>query len=173
MHSGRLRQLSAVLLGAAAVTGFSTTAAWSQAVVPPAANAAASAEKELEAATAKIREGKIDEAWGIIKEKAARHPEWPSPRLILARVLFNVNQAAAGRQALEQAAVEAPDDPDVYLNLGGIALGDGRISDARLNLEHVLSLIGSGHVNAQRAQTVRREASPAWPRWPKPAGIGR
>ena len=102
--------------------------------------------------------GRIDEALGIIKEKAARHPEWPPPRLILARLLFNANQAAAARQALEQAAVEVPDDPDVYLTLGGIALGEGRISDARLNLEHVLSLIGSGHLNAEKAKTVRREA---------------
>jgi Flp pilus assembly protein TadD len=158
MHSGRFRHLSAVLLGVAVATGFSMTAAWSQAVAPPAAHAAGSTEKELEVATARVREGKIDEAMGIIKEKAAKHPEWPPPRLILARLLFNVNQAAAGRQALEQAAMEAPDDPDVYLNLGGIALGDGRISDARLNLEHVLSLIGSGRLNAEKAKTVRREA---------------
>ena len=124
----------------------------------PAANAAAPAEKELEAAAAKAREGKIDEALGIIKEKAAKHPEWPPPRLILARLLFNANQAAPARHALEQAAAEAPDDPEVYLTLGGIALGDGRISDARLNFEQVLSLVGSGRRNAEKTKILRREA---------------
>ena len=158
MHSCLSRQLPAVLLGAAAVTGLSTTATWSQAIAQPAANAATSAEKELEAAATKVREGKIDEALGIIKEKAAKHPEWPPPRLILARLLFNANQAAPARRALEQAAVETPDDPEVYLTLGGVALGDGRISDARLNFDQVLSLLGSGQSNAEKTKLLRREA---------------
>ena len=70
-------------------------------------------------------------------------------------------QRQSGRrrpQALEQAAAETPDDPDVYLTLGGIALGEGRISDARLNLEKVLLLLGSGHLSAEKTKTVRREA---------------
>ena len=96
MHSGLTRQFSAVLLGAAAVMGLSTTATWSQAVAQPAANAAIAAEKELEVAAAKAREGKIDEAFGIIKEKAAKHPEWPPARLILARLLFNGQSSRAG-----------------------------------------------------------------------------
>jgi Flp pilus assembly protein TadD len=158
MHSGLSKRFPAMLLGVAAVFVLSTTTTWSQAVTQPAANAAASAEKELEGAATKVREGKIDEALGIIKEKAARHPEWPPPRLILVRLLFNANQAGAGRQSLEQVAAEAPDDPDVYLTLGGIALGEGRFSDARLNLEQVLSLIASGRLNAEKTKTVRREA---------------
>ena len=63
-----------------------------------------------------------------------------------------------GRQALEQAAVETPDDPEVYLTLGGIALGDGRFSDARLNFDHVLSLLNSGQGNAEKTKLLRREA---------------
>ena len=61
--------------------------------------------------------------------------------MILARVLFSINQGAAGRRALEQAAAEAADHPDVYLNLGATALRDGRFSDALLNFEKALSLI--------------------------------
>jgi Tfp pilus assembly protein PilF len=137
---------------------LSTTATWSQSVAPPAAKAASTAEKELEVAVARVREGKIDAAFASIKETASKHPEWPPPRLILARLLFGANQAAAGRQALEQAAAEAPDDPDVYLTLGGIALGEGRVSDARLNLEQVLSLINAGRLSAEKAKTVRSEA---------------
>ena len=100
MHSGRTRQLPAVLLGAAAVTGLWTTATWSASASPsPRPTRPIPAEKELEAAAAKAREGKVDEAFGIIKEKAAKHPEWPPARLILARLLFNANQAAPGRRA--------------------------------------------------------------------------
>ena len=42
-----------------------------------------SADKELEPAVAKAREGRVDEALGLIKEKAAKHPEWPPEQVIL------------------------------------------------------------------------------------------
>ena len=53
----------------------------------------------------------------------------------LARLLFRANQGVPGRRALEQAAAFVPDHPEVYLTLGDLALGEGRISDARLNFE--------------------------------------
>jgi Flp pilus assembly protein TadD len=162
MHSCLTRQLPAVLLGMVIVIGSWAAATRSggaaQPPAQPAANAASSAEKELEVAAARAREGKIDEAFGIIKEKAAKHPEWPPVRLILARLLFGANQAAPARRALEQAAVEAPDDPDVYLTLGGIALGEGRISDARLNFDQVQLLVAAGNWNAEKRMILRREA---------------
>jgi Tfp pilus assembly protein PilF len=162
MHSCLGRRLAPVLLGMTIIVASWAAATRSDAAAQPpaqpAANAAPSADKELEVAAVKAREGKIDEAYGVIKEKAAKHPEWPPARLILARLLFNANQAAPGRHALEQAAAEAPDDPDVYLTLGGIALGEGRISDARLNFDQVLLLIASGHWNAEKTTILRREA---------------
>ena len=91
--------------------GLWTTATLTSARAQPPANAAIPAEKELEGAAAKVREGKFDEALRLIKEKAGKHPEWPPSQLILARLLFAANQPAAGRRALEQAAAEAPDDP--------------------------------------------------------------
>ncbi len=56
-------------------------------------------DKELEAALASIRAGKIDEAYAMIQEEAAKHPEWAPPRLILARLLFGTDHAALGRRA--------------------------------------------------------------------------
>ena len=158
MHSGHTRLFSVVLPGAAAVLGLWIASISSNAVAQPPANAAAPAEKELEVAAARAREGKVDEALGIIKEKAAKHPDWPPARLILARLLFNASQAALARHALEQAAAEAPNDPEVYLTQGGIALGEGRISDARLNFDKMQSLVASGHLNAEKTMTFRREA---------------
>jgi Tfp pilus assembly protein PilF len=151
------RRLLPVLLGAVAVVCLWTNATWSQAGGQPVDNTA-SPEKELEAAAAKVREGKTVDALNIIKEKAAKHPEWPSPRLILVRLMFNANQGAGGRQALEQAAVETPDDPEVYLNLGGVSLGDGRVSDAQLNFDRVLALLNTGKSNAEKTNRLRREA---------------
>ena len=162
MHSRVTRRLPAVFMGPLIAMGSWATATRSDAAGQPtgqpAPNTAAAGEKELEVAAARAREGKVDEAYGIVKERAAKHPEWPPVRLILARLLFNGNQPALGRHALEQAAAEAPDDPDVYLTLGGIALGEGRISDARLNFDQVLLSIASGHWNAEKTAILRREA---------------
>ena len=156
MRQGRMRQLWAILLGAAVVTGTWTRAIWSQDAAQPAAKPADSAEKELEPAVSKIREGRFDEALGLIKEKAAKHPEWPPSQLILARLLFRANQGVPGRRALEQAAAFAPDHPEVYLTLGDLALGEGRLSDARLNFENALALTGVGPWDAERTRAMRR-----------------
>ena len=131
------------------------TAIRSQDAARPAAKPADSTEKELEPAASKIREGKFDEALGLIKEKAAKHPEWSPAQLILARLLFNANQGVAGRRALEQAAALAPDHPDVYLTLGELALGEGRLSDARLNFENALALAGAGRPDAEKTRVPR------------------
>jgi tetratricopeptide (TPR) repeat protein len=115
-------------------------------------------EKELEGALVKVREGKLDEALGLIKPEAAKHPEWAPPRLILARMLFNTDQAASGRQMLEKAAIESPDYPDIYFTFGALALAEGRVSDARLNFDHVLKLVENGGLEEKQASAVRREA---------------
>ena len=109
------------------------------------------------AAKAKIGEGRIDDALALISEKAAKHPEWPPPHLIMARLLFAANHTPQARRALEQAARLAPDHPEVYLMLGGLAIAEGRLSDARLNYERVLALAGSGRWDAERARAYRVE----------------
>ncbi len=115
-------------------------------------------DKELEGALASIREGKIDEAFAMIQEEAAKHPEWAPPRLILARLLFGTDHAALGRRALEQAAAEAPDYADIYLTFGTLALGESRFSDARLNYENVFKLVETGRWNDSQKRAFRREA---------------
>jgi predicted Zn-dependent protease len=119
--------------------------------------AAVPAEKELDAAAQKIREGRNEEALALIREKAAKHPDWPPAPLMLAQILLNMGQAGPGRQYLERAAVEAPKHPDVYLTLGRVALGDGRFSDARLNFEAALGLIGAGKWDEEKARAFRKD----------------
>lgn len=118
----------------------------------------AAVEKELEPAVQKVRQGHNDEALALIRERAAHHPEWPPAPLILARMLLASDHGPQGRRALERAAAEAPKHPDVFVTLGAVALGDGRFSDAQLNLEHVLALAGSGQWDAERVKVFKREA---------------
>jgi len=115
-------------------------------------------DKELEGAFAKIREGKIDEAFELIKQEAPNHPDWAPPRMILARLLFGADQAALARRALEQCAIESPDYPDVYLTFGALALAESRISDARLNYEHAFKIVDKGDWADSQKRIFRREA---------------
>jgi Flp pilus assembly protein TadD len=159
MHRARSRRLRGILLAPVAIVGFWSFASWAAGAAKqePAAKAASADDKELEPATAKAREGKVDEALALIKERAAKHPEWPPAHLILARMLYGVNQPVAGRRALEQAATAAPNDPEVYLTLGRVALAEGRFSDAGLNFEHAVPLVKAGQGSADKEKMLRRE----------------
>jgi Tfp pilus assembly protein PilF len=159
MHSWPTRQGWAVWVGTALIMGCATVAIGAAPLTGGQATgkAAAAAEQELDAAVRRIREGRNDEALVLIREQAAKHPEWPPAPLILARLLLGAGQAVPGRRALEQAAVEAPRHPEVYLTFGTLDLADGRLSDARLNFENARGLIGAGHWSAEQAQVYRRE----------------
>src|SRR5947207_9724580 len=110
MHRDRLRRGWAIGFGMAVIMGCSAaaTVAGPVALGQATGKAVEATDKELEAAARKVREGRNDEALGLIREQAAQHPEWPPAPLILARLLFAAGQAVPGRRALEQAAIEAP-----------------------------------------------------------------
>src|SRR5262249_54974918 len=112
----------------------------------------------IEKAMQIVREGRPDEALGLIRETAAKHPEWPPPRLILARMHFAANQAMEGRRALERAAFEAPEDPRIFLTFASIDLSESRVNDARLNAEKALSVLGGAKLDAEAVRSARREA---------------
>jgi tetratricopeptide (TPR) repeat protein len=129
-----------------------------QAAQPP-AQGGVPADEAIGAAAREVRAGRPDEALRLIREQAGKHPEWSPPRVILARLLFDAGQAPAGRRALEQAVAELPDNPDVYLSFGALALTEGRLSDAKLNFEKAQALIGSGKWADERARGFRREVA--------------
>jgi tetratricopeptide (TPR) repeat protein len=117
------------------------------------------ANQQLEAALRKIREGRIDEAVAIIKQEEAKHGDWPPAQVVLARLLFTADQAANGRRALEKAATETPNHPEVFLMFGTLALADNRYNDAQLNIEHALRLVASGKWDDEKTRFFRREAA--------------
>jgi Tfp pilus assembly protein PilF len=120
--------------------------------------AAAPSDPDIDAAFARIREGRSDDALRLLKEKAPKHPDWPPVQLIMARLLSAINQTVPARRSLELAVVEAPKNPEVFLTLGLLALGDGRNSDAALNFEHVLALVKDEKFAEEKARNYRRDA---------------
>ncbi len=159
MRSGQTRPLALVLLVASvSLVCWGLFSQADDAAKQP-APAATPADKELDGAVAKVREGKVEEALALIKEKGAKHPEWPVAQLILARMLFAVNQVTAAHRALEQAALLAAEDPEVYLTMGAVALAEGRVSDARLNFEHCQGMFRAGKFVAAKESMLRRECA--------------
>ena len=73
-----------------------------------------------------------------------QHSYLPPPSLMLARLFLADDQPAAGRMALEQAAVQAPGYPGLYVTFGKLALSDGRITDAMLHFYRALALLNRG-----------------------------
>lgn len=67
----------------------------------------------------------------------------PPGELMLARLLIAINNIAQGRQLLDRVASQNPDTPEVYLLLGNLALGEGRLTDAFLQYSQAGMLVGA------------------------------
>lgn len=96
--------------------------------------------EELSQAAESLERGDHQQALALLSTAVRKHAELPPARLMLARLSLLANQVEQGRAALERAAVENPDHPGVYLTLGELALGEGRLTDARLQLDKALAL---------------------------------
>ena len=132
------------------------------------------ADKDLAPAVQKLRQGRNDEALGLLREMVAKHPDWPPAPLIMARLLIVSGQAASGRRALERAAAETPHHPAIYLAFGALALAEGRYSDARLNFEAASAEIKAGKWDAEQAQDLpHRDAGRAGRGGRGPRRLGR
>ncbi len=123
------------------------------------AKGSATADESTRRAEAAVREWREAEALEILRASAKEHPEWPPPRLILARIYLVIGQVPAGRKALERAAAESPDDPRVFLELAGLALADGRLAEARLDAEAAQGRLKSPKLNAEAARIASGEVA--------------
>jgi RNA polymerase sigma factor (sigma-70 family) len=109
-----------------------------KAAEPPPPNAAPPGKiEEIEKAGMAFLNGKTDEAFKLLQDAVKKHPELPPARLMLAR-LYRAAQRVPDvdkqfRAILEQAVIENPDHPVVYLELAKIAVSEGRNTEAILD----------------------------------------
>jgi uncharacterized protein (TIGR02996 family) len=118
---------------------------------------------EIEKAVAALQKGQVDEAYKLLQEAAKKHPHLPPPRLMLARLFIksdNRDIQAQGRGILERAAIENPDHPAVYYQLGALALGDGRLTEAMLCCQKALELMASDRWTADQKKFFQSECRP-------------
>lgn len=107
----------------------------------------------LNAAREAFRKGEIEQSLAQLRAAAAAAPSLAPPKLMLASLHLTAAERAAGRQLLEEAAVEDPYHPEVYLLFGNLALMENRLTDANLHFEKAIDLnIPPGWSPEQRRQ---------------------
>jgi len=95
---------------------------------------------ELDSAREHLKRGKAGEAFEALKTAVVRHKELPHPRFLLALLFFSIGDRDRGAALLEQAAVEAPDRPEVFAAFGKLAIAERRFALARLAFEKARGL---------------------------------
>jgi tetratricopeptide (TPR) repeat protein len=107
---------------------------------------------EIDQAVKSFRRGDAEQALTLLRAASRKYENLPPPRLLLARLYLARQQVGPARASLEQAAVESPDYPEIYVLFGGLALYEGRLADAWLHYEMAESLVGRAKLaDAQKA----------------------
>jgi Tfp pilus assembly protein PilF len=98
---------------------------------------------EIDQAIERFKKRDYDQCLTLLKSASASHPDQLPPQLLFAKICLLFDQPAMGRAALEQAVVENPELPDVYLVFGRLAVHDNRLTDAQLQFDKALALSAS------------------------------
>jgi uncharacterized protein (TIGR02996 family) len=170
MIVSKLKLTAAVLLaagvlgtGAGWVTrpgaGPGPARAWAEQPQPKVAVRPAGKVLEIEKAGAALQRGEMDEAYKLLQEAVRKNPSLPPARLMLARLLLATRDGQRqGRAILEQAVVENPDHPEVYLTLGSIALSEGRLTEAVFDCQHALTLSAADRWTADQKKNFQAQS---------------
>jgi tetratricopeptide (TPR) repeat protein len=100
----------------------------------------------------------------FFKNAKAAAKDIPPPELLMAKLCFlGVNPQMGrnpqlGRAWLERAVAAAPSDPETYVLLGDLAIGEGRVTDADVLYAEALKLAEKFTENQKRMQTAQRRA---------------
>ncbi|MBN1395617.1 MAG: tetratricopeptide repeat protein [Pirellulales bacterium] len=106
--------------------------------------------KELVDARERFQNRDYAGALALLKEAAAKNPDLPPAHVNMAILFAEENNLKGLRSALEQAVVEAPDDPQAYIILGKAALSERRLAEAGLLFEKAASLLAQWNGSAKR-----------------------
>lgn len=99
--------------------------------------------EDLDKAVESFKRREYDKSLDLLRAAAKKHAHLPPARLMLARLFLASNQRSPGREALEQAAGDAPEYPGIYLAFADLAASEGRLTDALVHLEKSAVLANS------------------------------
>jgi tetratricopeptide (TPR) repeat protein len=114
---------------------------------------------ELQRAIEAFRQGEFTAAQEWLKKARQKQPGLAPAPVMLANMHFSEDQPVAGRSALEQSAVDFPDDPEPPLIFGDLAWRDRRLSDAQAQYLRGQQLLESFSGDETRKQQLRVRAT--------------
>ncbi len=95
---------------------------------------------EVKQAIEKFKHRDYEQCQVLLKSAAANHPEFPPAPLMFAKLCIRLDQPAMGRVALEDAAVQCSDFPELYLLFGRFALEDNHLTDVQLQFDKAAAI---------------------------------
>jgi tetratricopeptide (TPR) repeat protein len=106
--------------------------------------------QDVDTAIEQLRGGRITEARESLATARRKNANLPPANLMLAQLLFRLQQGAAAQMALEEAVKEDPADPGAYVYLGEVALQSRRWTEAKMDYEKALELAPQYTANDKR-----------------------
>ena len=146
-----IRSLVAALLVAAAAPAQAPPAAVAQ---PPRPAPPAEQDRAVEL----FKAGKLEEALAALQAAARANPKLPPARVTLSGLHYQSGNGPAARVALEVAAVDDPEHPDVYLLNADYALREGRLTDTVISASMAISLAVKPRWDADQRRRFTRDA---------------
>ena len=98
---------------------------------------------ECRQAIEKYKAKDVEGCFKLLEAAAAKRPELPPAKVMLAALLANQREIPAARALLERAAAERPDHPEVFRHFAELALMEGRLTDAEVLYDRALALTAS------------------------------
>lgn len=126
----------------------------------PKTAAKSDAEKpnDVQEAFAQFRKGDAEGAVKLLNEAAKKNPELPPARVILAGWYANMDDSEMARNALEQATIESPKDPEAWFLLGDRAARERKVAEAGLLYEKAYELAKAADEPSPRIVNVRKRS---------------
>jgi tetratricopeptide (TPR) repeat protein len=97
--------------------------------------------QEISDAVARFKDRDFDGALKLLKEAVKKNADLPPAQVILAQLFSQANIPMGVRNALEQAVIESPDDPETYVIMADIALRERQVTVASLLYAKAASLV--------------------------------
>ena len=107
---------------------------------------------ELTEAETQFRKGNFAGALKALQEAGKKDADQPPAQLLMAQMFSQAKMGPEVRNALEQAVMEMPTDPEPYMVMGDIALGERRITEAQLLYQKASDLMGGFNKSAKRKE---------------------
>jgi tetratricopeptide (TPR) repeat protein len=113
---------------------------------------------EVQEAMDLFKANKVPEALDKLAKAGKTNPALSPPKVQVAQWFFLAGNGPAARAYVEQALVEDAKHPEAYLLNANFAFGEGRLTDAVLNLRTALEMSADARWDADQKKRFAREA---------------